>query len=117
MKKRILAYVEQIDNLLKEAPNNSDWNEIIRRHLIQIQLFQHERLIHLIVTALFAVMTTGCILALVISFHLSLVVLLLPLLILLSPYISHYYLLENNVQKMYQQYDQMIEFQHRTDLR
>ena len=30
-------------------------------------------------------------------------------LVLLVPYVSHYYLLENNVQRMYKQYDKMIE--------
>ena len=33
------------------------------------------------------------------------------LLILLFPYINHYYLLENGVQKMYAQYDRMLEYQ------
>ena len=36
----------------------------------------------------------------------------LNLLILLFPYINHYYLLENGVQKMYEQYDRMLEYQN-----
>ena len=32
---------------------------------------------------------------------------LAALLVLLIPYIAHYYLLENGVQKMYQQYDKI----------
>ena len=32
--------------------------------------------------------------------------------ILLFPYINHYYLLENGVQKMYEQYDRMLEYQN-----
>lgn len=108
--------MNQIDTLLEEQaanPQERDWAQIIQQHLIQIQFFQHERLVHLIVTVLFAWMTTLCLVGMVISFHISLVILLIPLLILLFPYISHYYLLENGVQKMYRQYDSMAAWQRR----
>ena len=112
MKKRILNYLKKMDAFLENPPENIDWEEAIIEHLEQIQMFQHERLIHLIVTVLFALMTTAVLTGMVISFHISLVILLIPLLILLFPYISHYYLLENSVQKMYDQYDQMIQYKH-----
>ena len=32
----------------------------------------------------------------------------IALLVLLIPYVMHYYLLENSVQKMYEQYDRMM---------
>lgn len=112
MKERILGYLKKTDEFLKNPPGNTDWEEAIREHLEQVQMFQHERLIHLIVTVLFALMTTCVLVGMVMSFHMSLVILLIPLLILLFPYISHYYLLENSVQKMYGQYDQMIENKH-----
>lgn len=109
MKKRILNYLKSIDELLGISTKNIDWNNAIQEHLIQIQFFQHERLIHLIVTVLFALMTIMTLVGMVISFHPSLIALLVALLILLVPYISHYYLLENGVQKMYEQYDKMLE--------
>ncbi len=110
MKKRILTYLQQIDEFLQTPPEDTDWDNAIRDHLTQIQFFQHERLIHLIVTVLFALMTTSVVVGLVSSSDIWLALLLIPLLILLFPYINHYYLLENGVQKMYEQYDRMLEF-------
>ena len=44
----------------------------------------------------------------VVTANLGLGVLALVILVLLIPYISHYYLLENEVQKMYVQYDKLL---------
>ncbi len=73
--------------------------------LIQIEFFQHERLIHLIVTVLFAVLTVITLLANLFLQEPLLLVLSLLFLVLLIPYIRHYYLLENGVQKLYEYYD------------
>lgn len=112
MKRRILTYMQQIDELLQAPPEDTDWDKAIQNHLTQIRFFQHERLIHLIVTVLFALMTTSVVVGLVSSSNIWLAILLIPLLILLFPYINHYYLLENGVQKMYEQYDRMLEYQN-----
>lgn len=112
MKRRILTYMQQIDELLQASPDDTDWTKAIENHLTQIRFFQHERLIHLIVTVLFALMTTSVVVGLVSSSNIWLAILLIPLLILLFPYINHYYLLENGVQKMYEQYDRMLEHQN-----
>ena len=112
MKRRILTYMQQIDELLQAPPDDTDWTKAIENHLTQIRFFQHERLIHLIVTVLFALMTTSVVVGLVSSSNIWLAILLIPLLILLFPYINHYYLLENGVQKMYEQYDRMLEYQN-----
>lgn len=77
--------------------------------LIQIGFFQHERLIHLVVTVLFALMTILVFLVAMTNFALWTGVLLLLLLVLLIPYIKHYYLLENGTQKLYQYYDKLEE--------
>ena len=112
MKRRILTYMQQIDEFLRTPPEDTDWDKAIENHLTQIQFFQHERLIHLIVTVLFALMTTSVVVGLVSSSNIWLAILLIPLLILLVPYINHYYLLENGVQKMYEQYDRILEYQN-----
>lgn len=107
MEKRILNYRKYIDELLSR--DDLDWEAVIREHLIQISFFQHERLIHLIVTVTFAlleVIVVGC---LVMSFTPEVALLALAILVLLIPYIRHYYILENEVQKMYGQYDKMVE--------
>lgn len=83
--------------------------------LIQIGFFQHERLIHLIVTVLFALMTILVFLLAVTNFAPWTGVLLLFLLVLLIPYIKHYWLLENGTQKLYKYYDKMEELYNGED--
>ncbi len=83
--------------------------------LIQIGFFQHERLIHLIVTVLFALMTILVFLLAVTNFSPWNGVLLLLLLVLLIPYIKHYWLLENGTQKLYEYYDKMEELYNGED--
>ena len=107
MKKRIKAYTAYIDELLK-SDEERDWDLEIEKHLNQIAFFQHERLVHLIVFALVAVCTVMSILAFVIKSEIMILPLIILLFVLLVPYCMHYYLLENSVQKMYEQYDKMI---------
>ena len=137
MEQRILQYRKQIDEWLAEveqsvqAKSQDDGNdefvmqkqsqegcnaeqitqELVRdklkEHLVQVGFFQHERLIHLIVTVTFALLEMLAIVLSVISDSLFTLVLPVVILILLVPYIRHYYILENEVQKMYVQYDRM----------
>ncbi len=109
MKKRILAYRKRIDACLSGEIVIDDWKALLEEHLIQVGFFQHERLIHLIVTVLFAIMTVAVLLVLVVTEYMPLVILLFLLFVLLIPYIKHYYLLENETQKMYKQYDEMLK--------
>ena len=116
MKKRILEYRTKIDNILKNDCGDGqntiseriDWEEVIEEHLVQISFFQHERLVHLIVTALVAVLFIICFGIAMIAEVYRMFIPAIMLFILLIPYISHYYLLENEVQKMYEQYDKMV---------
>ncbi|MDE6737972.1 MAG: hypothetical protein K2K07_02625 [Lachnospiraceae bacterium] len=107
MEQRILNYRKYIDELI--AQDNSDWDAVIKEHLIQVSFFQHERLIHLIVTVTFALLEVIVIALSVVSFTIAVGLLAIALLVLLIPYIRHYYILENEVQKMYGQYDRMVE--------
>ena len=112
MEKRIIAYRKRIDKLLQGE--DADWQKMLEEHLIQVGFFQHERLIHLIVTVTFAVLEMISIFMTLLSFwmnegNLALECLALLLFVLLIPYIRHYYILENEVQKMYAQYDSILE--------
>lgn len=112
MEKRILAYRKRIDELLKQEDAN--WAKVLEEHLTQVAFFQHERLIHLIVTVLFAVLEIMSILGTVIlaamdKENIALSIMTILLLVLLIPYIRHYYILENEVQKMYGQYDELLK--------
>lgn len=109
MKKRILAYLDSIDRLLAAPPEDTDWQDEIDKHLIQIKFFMHERLVHELVMMLFAVLTFITILYAMTFPTIGMLLLIVSLMVLLVPYIMHYYLLENGVQKMYVQYDTMLE--------
>lgn len=108
MKERIINFLNDTDNLLKN-PNFSkeEWQEIKEEHLTQLSFFQHERLIHLIVTVTFALLEMLSLIIVMFQFSILALLFSLVILILLIPYISHYYLLENGVQKMYEQYDKI----------
>ena len=132
MEQRILQYRRSIDEWLEKTEQSAqtqedgnadalpiseeqDANErerIVRdklkEHLTQIGFFQHERLIHLIVTVTFALLEMLAILLSVIADSLFSILLPVVILILLVPYIRHYYILENEVQKMYMQYDRIL---------
>ncbi len=107
MEKRILNYRRKIDDLLS-SDELKDWEKVIQEHLIQIGFFQHERLIHLIVTITFAILEVISLGLTVIQASPLIGVLAILLLVLLIPYVRHYYILENEVQKMYAQYDKMV---------
>lgn len=109
MKKRIIEYMKRIDRLLAGSDEGVDWEKEMKKHLVQIGFFMHERLIHLIVTMVFAVLTVLCILYAIGNPSDGMILLILAFMVLLVPYIKHYYLLENGVQKMYRQYDEMLE--------
>ena len=109
MKERILNYRKKIDELLKNNSDDTDWNKVMEEHLTQISFFQHERLVHLIVTVTVAVLLLMCIAVTLIADYLYMLLTAALFLVLLIPYISHYYLLENEVQKMYKQYDLIKE--------
>ncbi|MBO5376048.1 MAG: hypothetical protein J6A52_04275 [Bacilli bacterium] len=106
MKKSILDYVLEVENILKNKKiDNID--DVIENHLIKISFYQHERLIHLIVTVLFAILSIISFLYTINFPSIGLMILTFMFLLLLIPYIMHYYLLENNVQKLYIYYDKM----------
>lgn len=107
MEQRILNYRKYIDELLLKE--GMDWGAVVKEHLVQISFFQHERLIHLIVTITFALLEMIAFGLSIVSFTPGTGLLAIVILILLIPYIRHYYILENEVQKMYRQYDKMVE--------
>ncbi|MGN0583973.1 MAG: hypothetical protein ACI4JD_00820 [Ruminococcus sp.] len=109
MRKRILAYRKRIDALLKNMPDGINWSGVLSEHLQQIAFFQHERLVHLIVTMTVAILTLLSMGIALVTQIMTMLLLTGVLAVLFIPYILHYYLLENEVQKMYTQYDRMLE--------
>lgn len=105
MRERMITYLAWMDDILAQDNANEDYGQLLKRHLREISFFMHERLVHLLVLFLFAIATVIVFLVAVVDFQLSLLILFVALLVLLIPYIRHYFLLENGVQKMYYQYD------------
>ncbi|MBN1891455.1 MAG: hypothetical protein JW780_01630 [Clostridiales bacterium] len=78
--------------------------------LNRILFFQHERLIHLLVLMLFAILTFASVSLVIVTMNLLIGIAAVLLLVLLIPYIVHYYHLENSVQKLYVLYDELMSF-------
>ena len=131
MEKRLKNYLKYIEEKIREIKGilrdgNEDESKSISKNrnglevgayaeaervmkdlLIQIGFFAHERLVHLIVTVTFAILTVVAVVGFLISEQVGLIALIVLLLVLLVPYIRHYYILENGVQKLYTFYDEL----------
>lgn len=104
MKNELKAYIEKMTAII-ESGNIT--KEQLNSMLVSIGFFQHERLIHLLVTLAFAVMTILSLLMTVQEFYfIPLFVLFLALEV---PYVFHYYRLENGVQKLQRMYREAEE--------
>lgn len=110
MKKYIIKYIEEID---KKIENKQITKEDIENHLIKISFFQHERLIHLIVTVFYAVFMFLSII-LFLKEWLFVIITYLILIILLF-YVKYYFFIENRTQYLYVQYDKMKELIKKTN--
>ena len=104
MKKKLFNYIESIEKAIKENKTSKELKEDM---LVKISFFQHERLIHLIVTFMTAVGMVLFMLGFLVIKELLLFVLFILTLALFFPYIMHYYNLENGVQKLYELYNQI----------
>ena len=93
---------EALKSYLKELEESKDIDQ--EKLLKNIEIFQHERLIHLIVTVLVGIGTLVFFsLGLILENTLFLVLTLITL-VLFAFYIVHYFFLENSVQKLYTYY-------------
>ena len=104
MKKYLYDYIKEIDKKLKS--NKRITKEDIDNHLIKIGFFQHERLIHLLVTLFYAILFLLFLALCLVHYIFSIIAAIL--MVFLICYILHYFNLENGVQLSYKQYDKMI---------
>lgn len=102
MREYLGNYVKEIDEKIK---SKNVTEKDIENHLIKIEFFQHERLIHLLVTLAYGIFLF---LSVIIFTQIWIFVIVIYIaLIFLLFYVRHYFFLENNVQYLYKQYDQM----------
>ncbi len=105
----MIDYLKYAEGISKEDLDPQE-SEIIRQNLlIQIGFFQHERLIHLMVTLTFSILSMITLFCVLITENPVLSILLLLLLIMHFPYVNHYFRLEWGVQKLYTYYDMLEE--------
>jgi hypothetical protein len=102
---KTIKYLKEYEILIKDKladkKANLDWQSLQNYHRAQIQFFQHERLIHLLVTLTYA-LATLIVFGLTLSFpNFGIVILNAILLIMLIFYVQHYFALENGVQRLY----------------
>ena len=106
------AVRKYIDEEMKNAPEEKT-REVLAEFEQKISYFQHERLIHLMVTLAFAIFLLFEIFTLFImpiEFIVAGILLVCLFLGLTIGYIMHYYFLENSVQKMYHMRDEIRDF-------
>ena len=104
MKNELKAYIEKMTSLIQSGGIT---RETLDSMLVCIGFFQHERLVHLLVTLAFAVMTILSLLMTVQEVYF--LPLFLLFLVLEVPYVFHYYRLENGVQKLQKMYREAEE--------
>ena len=104
-------YLTDYRNYIREqlSYDETDFEALAEEHLVKIGFFQHERLVHLIVMVLFALMTLGTLIAFVVTEATGLLVMAVLFVVLLIPYIRHYYFLENQTQELYHDYDEILK--------
>ena len=118
MEKEIKKYEKFIEKAVREKHSPLEWSKLAEIHQETVANFQHERLIHLIVTLFFTALT---LIALSISawffatngfslYLLPIHLVTLVLIILTGFYIKHYYFLENHIQKLYKYTEKLRDY-------
>ena len=109
MEKKLKEYEKYIAAAVKRDMSAAEKAKLAEIHCETVANFQHERLIHLIITLFFAALTIIAVVAT--AFELSCIgfmvevvpvyLLTLILVILSFFYVKHYYFLENHIQMLY----------------
>ena len=95
MKKMINEYILLVE--IKFSSKKID-KEFIEDLLLKISFFQHERLIHFLVTKLVSIITVILLVTNMFINNIFILILFFIFICLLIPYMLHYYFLENKVQ-------------------
>ena len=108
MDKQITEHYQIVIKRLETAKSQTDLTELAHYHRTRVQEFQHERLVHLLVTFFFAGLFLASLAAFLVTAAMGVAMncllglLSLILFVLESAYIRHYYQLENGVQRLYE---------------
>ena len=117
MEKRIKVYEKFIAREVSREMNEKERAKLVELHREMVVNFQHERLIHLIVTLFFALFAIVAVFVSAWMFStygfrmemLTLYILTLVLVVLTGFYVRHYYFLENHVQELYKYTEKLLK--------
>lgn len=104
MKKYLKEYINELDNKINTKEKIS--KEDIKNIETKINWFQHERLIHLLVTINYVIFTL-VFMGLAFISYIFLIPFFMGIIFLLF-YIPHYFFLEKGVQYLYKLYDKLL---------
>ena len=104
MKKYIKDFMKDLETKIEEK------HKFTKQEITNLQIkiidFQHERLIHLLVTLFYAIFALFFLL--LCNFHAIFLIPFLAMIVFLIFYIIHYFFLENAVQYIYTLYDKAL---------
>ena len=104
MTKQIRAYLALLEQFFSVEHTDGELLKMRDELLQRIAFYQHERIVHLIVTMSFGVFFMLSLILVLNIGGIGLLLLTVLFLGMLAAYIKHYYFLENSVQKMYLYY-------------
>ena len=104
MTKQIRAYLALLEQFFSAEHSDGELLKMRAELLQRIAFYQHERIVHLIVTMSFGVFFMLSLILVLNIGGIGLILLTVLFLVMLAAYIKHYYFLENSVQKMYLYY-------------
>ena len=109
MDKNIKKFEKKIQLIIDKNDEETNWKRLLKYHHQKIEFYQNERLIHLLVTLFFGLFTLVTLFFSIAIGYWYILIATFLFLILLIPYIIHYMHLENNVQRLYKQFDQIYK--------
>jgi len=101
-------YMKYIQEKLEKCSDSAGLDEIMAEHKDKIAFMQHERIVHFLVTMMFALILAIFMGIEIFTENPAILLLVTIIIVLLGFYIKHYYFLENTVQKMYRVYDDIL---------
>lgn len=111
MYKQLLAHEAYVTAQLSKPLDSKSRRQLLKYHTKRVRDFQHERLIHLLVTLFFGGLLIGAFIAWLVmpvsAIYWPLTLLVAILFVLEIAYIWHYYHLENGVQSLYELTDKL----------
>ena len=108
MTEYLTNYMKTVLDRLGKCSSGAELEEILAEHKDKIAFMQHERIVHFLVTMMFAVVLAVFMGIVMFTENPAMLLLVTIIIVLLGFYIKHYYFLENTVQKMYRVYDDIL---------